>query len=156
MARRDNEEVRISRGIHIEIQEVIGKCFFMKVYTKSKEIQISNSSIFRNDAPNIFLRALKELESQPDGKKYLRWEEESESYIWILEKKKDVLDLEIWLGGDNLIMVYEGEEVLEDREELIFSERTSYRRFVQNVEKEFRRYFMEEKGKKHSYKINFD
>ena len=150
---QENTDVKISRGVYIEIQEVVGKCFFMRVYTKNTEVQISNSSIFGNDAPNIFLKTLKELESCPNGKKYLRWEGESESYIWILDKKKDVLDLEIWLGKEGSIMVYEGEEALEDKEELIFSERTSYRRFVENVKKEFCRYFREEKGKRTSYEI---
>ena len=151
----DNVDIKISRGVHMEIEEVIGKCFFVKVYTKNKKIEISNSKVFGNDAPNIFIKSLKKLESKSIKREYLRWEGESEAYIWILDKNKDILDLEIWLGSSNLITIYEGEEVLKEKERLIFSERTSYKRFVQNVKEAFHTYFDFKEEKNHEYEIDF-
>ncbi len=144
-------------NVKIEIDDIIGKWFFMHLFTKDKEVYLANSSLFGNDAPNILIRTLKWFATQSVGTKYLRWEEESQSYIWILNKKEDEFNIEIWLGLGklSLIMFYEGEEVLKDKDKILFSATTSYYYFVQNVKEAFHTYFDFKEEKNHEYEIDF-
>ena len=103
-------------NVKIEIDDVIGKWFFMHLFTKDKEV-----------------------------------------YIWILNKKEDEFNIEIWLGLGklSLIMFYEGEEVLKDKDKILFSATTSYYYFVQNVKEAFHTYFDFKEEKNHEYEIDF-
>ena len=142
-------------NINIEIQCVVEKCFYMKLFTENKEVYLENSSIFGNDAPNILIKALKWFDTQSNGTKYLRWYGESEAYIWILNKKNDVFEIEIWLGGEYFITVYEGEEALRDKKKILFSAITSYYYFVQNIKEAFHTYFDFKEERDYEYEINF-
>ena len=102
-------------NVNIEIIEVIEKIFYAKLFTENQEVHVDNSSFAGNDAPNILIKTLKWFSTQSTGTKYLRWEGESDSTIWILNKKEDIFNIEIWLGGISMGMFFEGEEVLRDK-----------------------------------------
>lgn len=142
-------------NVNIRISDVVEKWFYLVISTKNVEIEIVNSSLFGNDAPNILLKTLKWFETQFSGNKYLRWEGESEAYIWILDKKDDIFNIEIWLGGYGLIMLYEGEELLRKKEKLLLSATTSYYYFIQNLKEAFHNYFDFKEEKDYEYEIDF-
>lgn len=139
--------------VDIEIIDLVEKWFYMKIYTDNRQAILQNSNLFGNDAPNIFLETLKLLEMQETGIKYLRWEGESNSYIWLLEKKEDVLLIEVWSGESRLNQMYEGIEVLRERKELLFSVTTSFYCFVQSVKKAFQEYLFNDEKNDSEYNI---
>ncbi|MDO5410418.1 MAG: hypothetical protein Q4F21_08195 [Lachnospiraceae bacterium] len=124
--------------VDIRIIDIIGKWFIMRLFTEKNTITIQNSCLFGNDAPSIFLRVLYRLAKKKSVEEYIKWDEESGAYIWILIKEEDDLTIEIWSSLSTLNFFYDGKEILrEKRNELLFEVKTSFYFFTQNVIDEF-------------------
>ena len=86
--------------ISVAVNRVTGNWFSLSFINLDGAVTIHNSKRYGNNAPNIFLEAVNELSEAENLAKVLRWEEETHSWIIILQKTGSVFDMEIWTGGN--------------------------------------------------------
>lgn len=86
------------------------KCgwIFAVIETETGEMVLSNSYLGGLQMPKIFLKAMSELLSNHEHEKWLSWYGESNSYIWHLIIKNELLELVICDLDSSLVLPLEG------------------------------------------------
>lgn len=82
---------------------------FAAIETGTEQIVLSNSYLGGLQMPHIFLKAIIELFNKNEREKWICWHGESNSYIWRLTVKNELLNLFIYDGESSFGLPLEGD-----------------------------------------------
>lgn len=121
--------------VQFKIIDIEHGWIFAEIETETAQVSISNSYLGGLRMPAVFLQTITELLSREEHEKWICWHGESNSYIWHLRTRDEILELCIYEGDSSFGFPSEGSSLKKDAEssQIILKINTSLYSFALSV-----------------------